>query len=267
MSLDNKQVQNALESLFQNLKERGVRIDEKEKLELKSILAPTLKEFSYEDIQNVNVQKNITASITAYLSGNKLAFESQLKVLQDESLRTQFDPTLDNKLKLQVGMLATLTNILDPKGDKEHRLTPDNFKMLITAFEKQAKSPFNLTPSPEMKAKADKNAAAIKSEIDNFDAKMDRLLDDTLRNLYGGNNPTVNGEIEFPILGPVVGNLCACVHQASPDPKSVALMIEQITYNVGKADPIGLENIAKMNDELTMPGPDIPINRPSNTLQ
>lgn len=239
--LDARQFEEALEKLFVFLQKKGISINEDVKNDIKKDMTSELAgKFTADEIANPNVQKKLMSAITSYVTGKKEEFENTVASLKDEDTRKELDPKvdIDKKLKLEMTLMMALTKALDQSKQTKPGITPDMFKkkVLDATLEKSKKEGKEKTPE-EMRM-------------------IDQQLDSTLRNLFGGNNPTINGEIEFPILGPVFGNLCALTNQSQPDPKSLALMVEEISINPTKSDYLGLENLTKMEAMSTGPVPD-----------
>lgn len=239
--LDARQFEQALDKLFQFLQKKGISINEDVKNDItKKMTSELAGKFTQDDITDPNVQKKLMSAITSYVMGKNEEFENTVSSLKDEDTRNTLDPKidLDKKLKLEMTLMIALTKALDQTKQAKPGLTPDAFKkkVLDATLEKSKRDGKEKSPE-EMRM-------------------IDQQLEATLRNLFGGNNPTINGEIDFPILGPVFGNLCGLTNQSSPDPKSLALMVEEITYNAGKVDYMGLENLTKLEAMSTGPAPE-----------
>lgn len=239
--LDAREFEKALEKLFTFLQKKGIRIDDDVKNDIKRDMTSELAgKFTHDDIANPNVQKKLMSAITSYVTGKKEEFENTIASLKDEDTRKELDPKvdIDKKLKLEMTLMIALTNALDPSKQNKPGITPDMFKKKVLEATLENSRQQGKEKSPEEMR------------------MIDQQLEATLRNLFGGNNPTINGEIDFPILGPVFGNLCGLTNQAQPDPNSLALMVEEITYNAGKTDYLGLENLTKLEVMSTGPAPD-----------
>ncbi len=227
-NLSASQLERALDKIFEYMEERGIKIDDDKKADFKKQIADELhNELSFDDVKDVNVQKKLISCVTSLIMGKDKDFKEMLDTLKTPDKKDQADEKLDKKLTAELMLLALLTKVLDPDRKKANILTPDQFKKkLLDDKDEQKDEKKEMEPSDE----------------------MSKQLDASLRNLYGGNNPTINGEIDFPILGPVVGNLFAFTNQTKPDPNALSEMVESITYNKGKVDYMGLENTAMLQD-------------------
>lgn len=225
--LNANQLEVALEKIFEYMESKGVKFDSEKKEEFKKRIAQDLhNQLSQDDIKDVNVQKKLISCISSLAMGKQKEYEGMVDRLKSDE-KNMPDPKLEKKLTLEMILLATLTKMMDPEQKKKMELKPDQFKKkMVDAAKENDKSP-------------DKEQNA---EI------MAKLLDDTLRNLYGGDNPTINGEVQFPILGPTFGNLVGLTNQASADPNALSKMVDDITANPGKPDYQGLENTALIRD-------------------
>ncbi|VVC74842.1 hypothetical protein AQUSIP_01140 [Aquicella siphonis] len=225
--LNSNQLEVALDKIFEYMETKGVKFDPEKKEEFKKRIAQDLhNQLSHDDIKDVNVQKKLISCISSLAMGKQKEYDNMVDRLKSDEKNTP-DPKLEKKLTLEMILLATLTKLMDPEQKKKMELKPDEFKKkMVESAKENDKSPDK-----------EKNAEALGKQ-----------LDDTLRNLYGGDNPTINGEIQFPILGPTFGNLTGLTNQASADPNAVSKMVDDITANPGKADYQGLENTALIRD-------------------
>jgi hypothetical protein len=180
------------------------------------------------DIRNENVQKKLIACITSLIMGKKEDFESLIKNLRSEKKQDQ-DIGIDPKLQAELKILISLTKILnpDPNVTNTKTLTLSELKEAILKDIKQ-----------KMKDPPDEK------ELLEFNL-IEKQVDATLRNLNGGDNPRINGEINFTILGPIIGNLFGFTNQTYADPMALTKMQKDITYNPGDPDHVGLEAIAR----------------------
>lgn len=246
--LDQRQLENVLDQLFEKMHKQGIAISNDAKDQIKKEVTSELSnKLTPDDIKNPEVQKKLQACITTYLLGgsnskdfkNKFdEFNSLINNLKDEDTRTlpykdkngkEKDLTL--KLKADMALLKTLSHIFNPANPNTPELKPGAFAKKMT---------------DEMKLDAKKNKKEEKKEEEI--AMLQKQLEETLRNMYGGDNPTLNGEVSVPIIGPIVGNLFAWTNQSQQDPNALSLIAQSATYNPGKSDPNGLENVAKMNE-------------------
>jgi hypothetical protein len=224
-NLNKTDLEKVITELFKYMEKMGIVLNADKKKEITEQLTTALDDqLSKDDVKDINVQKKLLSCISAKLMGDQKGLDSMMNVLKSNK-KDDPDKSLDLKLKaLFVVLIAALNNKneLGKKDEKEQTL----FAALLSLLKPKNKP----EPKPEP------------------EDEMAKRLDETLRNLYGGNNPTVNGEIEFPVLGPIIGNAFGFTNQCTPNVNSCADMVEDITYNAGKADPLGLENIAKLAD-------------------
>lgn len=217
------QLEEALEKIFEFMEQKGVKLDREKQNEFKKQIASELHgTLSHDDIKDVNVQKKLMACITALIMGKDDEFKKTIDVLKSDE-KLQPDSKLDDKLTAQFMLLAMMTRVLDPSR-KLKELRPDEFKQKIVDSAKE------------------NNIESSKIDL------MKTQMDNCLRNLYGGDNPTVTGELSFPVIGPIVGNLFSFTNQTTADPKSLALMVESISLNTNRQDYMGLENITKIKE-------------------
>lgn len=245
IGLDNKELEAALDIIFKHLEEKGIKVEGTKKDEFKKQIAGDLyKKLTMDDIKNVDVQKKLLSCIVSLVMGKHDEYKEMISNLESDKKSTP-DPKLEHRLTAQLMILTMLSNLLDPDKKKTSELKPDAFKRKILESENEK------AKTPEDKQKLD---------------AMSKQIDDCLRNLNGGINPTVNGGIEFPILGPIFGNLLGFTNQTVPDPNSLSEMVDAITFNTKKTDPMGLENntvLRDMGEGIDMGSVRTPRNTPS----
>ncbi len=243
-TLNKDALEKALDIIFAQMQKKGITlsIDAKKSITEK-ITSHLANKLTLKDVNDVNVQKKLISCITSLAMGKDKEFESTVSLLNEPAKKLMPDATLDKKLLLELTLLKSLEKlILDPdkKKTNDNPLSPKEFfKKMLDAF--------------KSKAKKDGKTNVNEPQVN----EIQKQLENTLRNLNGGNNPTMNGEIEFPILGPVFGNLCALTNQTTADPNAVSEMVESITFNAGKHDYMGLENITKLGDIVTGIAPEL----------
>jgi len=231
--LDNTELEAALDKIFEFMEKKGIKVDESKKPELKKQIADDLyKELTATDIKDVEVQKKLLSCVVSLVMGKHNEYNEMISTLKsDEKLKpnAELDKKFEHRLTAQLMMLTMLSKVGDgdPKKNKESELTADELKQTIL------KSEYEKAKTPEDKQKVD---------------VLGKQIDDTLRNLNGGHNPKFNGGVDFPILGPTFGNLLAYTNQSTPDPEGLSLMVDTITYNSRKTDPMGLENSTMLDD-------------------
>lgn len=224
-NLNKTDLEKVITELFKFMEKRGITLSSEKKKEITEQLTEALDDqLTKDDAKDLNVQKKLLSCISAKLMGDKKGFDAMLNVLQSHK-KDDPDKSLDLKLKAMfVLLMAAMQHQQDPS--KKNKLDKTPLETMLAL----------LKPKP-------KNEAVKEPEDE-----LAKLLDATLRNLYGGDNPTMAGEITFPVLGPIVGNAFGFTNQCSPDPNSCAEMVDLITYNAGKLDPMGLENVAMLAD-------------------
>lgn len=224
-NLDKAQLEKALDKIFEFMHEKGIKLDKDKRDEIKEKIASELQNtLSPHDIQDVNVQKKLMSCITSLIMGKDLEYKATIATLKSDK-KNEPDETLDAKLTAQLMLLVMMRHalVLDPSL-KLKTLKPDEFKqkMLDNAKEEKIENP-----------KID----LLKNQIDNC-----------LRNLFGGDNPTFSGGVPFPLVGPVFGDLSATTTQIAADPTKLTLKAESITFNTNRQDYMGLENITKIQE-------------------
>jgi hypothetical protein len=228
-----KKLEEELEKIFAFMEDKGIFISNEKKEDIKFNLARDLDEqLSDDDLKDPNVQKKLFACVTSMLVGKDHDAAALVQELKNENTKSEPNYVAEDKLKLQFLLLQALSFATDPKNtgaDKELKTTIAQLTAELMVYADQAKN-------DKAKSKQERSSE-------------EKMLDATLRNLYGGGNPTISGKIPYPIVGPIVGDLVGITNQNIPDPKSVALVVEKVTFNAGKADPIGLENIAKVMEQ------------------
>lgn len=240
--LDKNQLEKMLENLFEQMQKKGVRISDDAKAQIKDNLKD-LSSKAYaltpDEAKNPHFQKKLVAYISAFLMGKTKDCDEIFSTLKDENKRCQPDKKLEAKFLLEILTLKILSKLfLEPEMKNNKKLTPEQFS-------KEMK--------PHMKHQSDAQKALIQQQ-----------LEAALRNLNDGSNPNINGEVQFPILGPVFGNLLAWTNQTIADPNSASKLVESITYNPDKPNDLGLETIAKQFAEM-IGGFETPNAVPTNT--
>lgn len=242
--LDDRQLQQVLENMFTVLKSKGIEISDDNKKTIKDQICEDLyyNRLDHDAIQKTEVQNKLFFCITSLLMGKDDDYKSMMEVLKSDDPKDKElnDKELEKKGKKfntnpheRLALLALLSFLLDPKNQNENKLTPNEFTRLVLKFKKESKDPE--MDEEEKKRQEEENDLAAKQ------------MDACLRNLYGGDNPTISGELDFPIIGPIVGNLFGFTNQTTPDPENVSLMVKAITYNAGP-DYLGLEKLIEMQD-------------------
>lgn len=227
-NLNKTDLEKVITELFKFMEKRGITLSSEDKKNITEQLTEALDDqLSRDDANDPTVQKKLLSCISAKLMGDDKTFTNMLKVLQSNEKDTP-DKTLNLNLKAMFALLVAASKIHDALKDEKNKHDPDQSAVATMLALLKPKS----------------NKEPVKDPED----ELTKLLDATLRNLYGGENPTMDGEITFPVLGPIIGNAFGFTNQCAANPNSCAEMVELITYNAGKLDPLGLENIAKLAD-------------------
>lgn len=228
-NLQKDDLEKVITELFKYMEKMGMKLNDEAKKGIMNELTEKLDDqLSKDDVKDINVQKKLLACISAIIMNDKKSLDSMLNVLQSNK-KDDPDKNLDLKLK---GLFVVMMAFLENKNDPKHEA---GLKTLLAL----------LKPNPDNKKAKEKP-----------EDQMEKELEASLRSLYGGNDPRVNGEVPFPVLI-AVSNAFGHTNQCAADPTSCAEMVEDITYNAGRADPLGLENVAKqseMSDGIDMEG-------------
>jgi len=261
MALRKEGLREALEKIFQHMEKNGLVTEgmkgQKDGL-LESIandLVEARANLSAEDVNtNINVQRKLMGMIAMKALGEKRLYKNfKENVAEPLDAKKQSDD-LDEKLNLSLILIKSIDGMMkefkkknrkDDKDITEEELN-DAIDKQVKQFDKKAVDAF-LT-ALVLKAsigKSPEEVEKMKKEKNDIMNELDKNLSDTLKNLYGGDDPRIVGEVQTPILGPIMGNLFGFTNQTYSDPKSVALMIQAITYNAGVPDFLNLEVAAK----------------------
>ncbi len=237
-TLNKKELEIALDRIFDFMEKKGIKVDESKKTEFKERIANDLEnQLTPDDIKNVDVQKKLLSCVASLIMGKENEYKEMITTLKSNEKDEKLEKNFEHRLTAQLVFLAILSKLGDPEQKKKIELTPDAFKQKILESEdEKVNKTFGDIPKPDTNT-------------------LGKQIDDTLRNLYGGHDPKFNGGIDFPILGPIFGNLLAYTNQSIPDPNALSLMVDAITLNTQKTDPLGLENstkILEMEDGIDM---------------
>jgi hypothetical protein len=225
-----------LENLFKHMKNLGIEISDQVKNTIKTDMKKDLSEsLDLDDLKDKDVQKKLLGCITAKILGNTEQYKKLTGELNshDPKIKQQPSPGLDEKLAIDGVLIKALSTMLEKKKNGKELSLEDAVSNILKHKE-----------GPEPKNKNEKSKDELKKEDDSLTQNLKACL----RNLNGGDDPTVDGEVPFPIIGPIFGNLSGFVNQCTADANSVSFMKQAITYNAGKSDPYGLENALKLSE-------------------
>jgi len=194
----------------------------------------------HRDIYNPHLQNKIMGMFTAKALGLEPIANAFLQNLKNPDLRNEETPALD-KLRLQVVTIAA-TLVANQKANA-HLLNTPSPDLGLLAKQMMLQYKKVMQPAIEKKFGAEKDQKS--KELDELCNGMESQLIQSLRNLFGGDNPCIAGEIQFPVLGPIFGNLFGATNQTTPDENSVAHMVQSNTYNPNMPDDLGLESSLK----------------------
>ncbi|RDI40201.1 hypothetical protein [Aquicella lusitana] len=190
-------------------------------------------ELSPQNLLNPNVQKLLTGAIISETLGIKQNVNNFIKAAdQIKDASDEPNPEVDNKLKPAFKLLLALNAFLEKyKNDNAPKLEP---KAMLKRFKDEFELDKQIDPKDT-------------KELNNVTNELEKQLSESLRYLNGGDDPRVAGEIPTIIIGQIVGNLFGFTNQTTANPTSVSRMVDAITYNAGKEDPLGLEKLAKLD--------------------
>lgn len=229
----------ALEVVFNFMQKEGYVSPEmaNKKGQVLEQLAEQLKEsgLTNNDMHDKQVQKRLMGAIVfAAMNDKKNLAQCITSLCSDE--RSEKNETLDKSLNSCLGLIMKLLK-LKKEPEKNSPSPKPDFQKLSKKMLDDFKNQFGKELNPKQK-----------QELDDLVKTMEDPLNNTLRNLYGGDDPRIEGEIPFPIIGPIMGNLFGIANQTTPNPNSVAYMVESGTYNTNKPDYMGTENILMIAD-------------------
>ena len=231
------EITHCLEQVFEFMSSKGVQFSNDDKKSIIDDLGEALQNsVSLNDMNDKNFQTKLLHTINSKLLGNDKEYNGMLNALKGDDKTHNLDSAMKAKAETSSLMVMTMSKLMPGKdGDQEKEAS---LVQKLTDFTKifQGK-----------KKEQDKDGDKDKS-IKEPGKPEEEQLEAALRNLNGGDNPNAAGEHQFPIIGPIFGNLLALTNQCTPDEKSVSAMVEAITYNAGKPDPVGTEIVAKVAD-------------------
>ena len=157
----------------------------------------------------------ITEAISNKFPDRKFEFE---KFFEPKTSRDEAKQDLQNEFKKLLTAMNDLTN--NPK----HKLDPDKIDNYVETLS-------NKVTDDWMKKDKDK--------LCENDLLTDSIAELTLRTLNGGNDPTKSGEVNYPISGPIMGNVMGFTTQTVQATAKGArtAMDDQGAYNSDKASP------------------------------
>lgn len=233
----------ALDIIFKHMQEKGLVQEEEREMILNNVIKHFPEDFSLtmEDLQNENVQKFLMGAIISSKLGNEAdtkQFVDKLVEAQKNEFQEEPDPKLNKKLA--AGILLLLA------GEQIQELLHEKLKPNAPT---PKPTPTNSAESKE-KLENDAEKNELKSKMKQKIEMLAKQLEDTLRNLYGGEDPRMAGKIHA-VVTYIVGNIAGFTHQSAANPNSLEDIVEEITYNPSKEDYLGLENIAKEDNLMS----------------
>lgn len=222
-----------LEQVFDFMSQKGVEYSKDDKTSIMDDLCDALENsIDMNEMNDKNFQTKLIHTINSKLLGNDQEYQGMLKHMKGDDKTMKPDASMQAKADTSSMLVMTMSKLMpgkDGNKDKEENLV-QKLTNFLKIFQKKKKE--------QGQKNEPKDTGKVEQE----------QLEATLRNLNGGDNPGVDGEHQFPIIGPIFGNLMALTNQCIPDEKSVSAMKEAITHNVGKPDPAGTEVMAKVAD-------------------
>lgn len=227
-----------LEQVFDFMSQKGVQFSNDDKKSIIDDLSETLQNtVSLNDMNDKNFQNKLLHTINSKLLGDDKEYQSMKNTLKGEEKTHNMDPKAKAKAETSSILVMTMSKMMPGKEgnkDKEESLI-QKLTSFTNIFQKKRKEEKEKDKGKDKEAK---DPGKLEEE----------QIEATLRNLNGGDNPNAAGEHQFPIIGPIFGNLMALTNQCTPDEKSVSAMVEAVTHNAGKPDPAGTEVMAKVAD-------------------
>lgn len=231
--LSPSQLENVLDQLFKHMQEKGIEISEDQKREIKKEFTSELTNVSHDEVNDPKFKLQLMGAITAYTLGNKKDFDERIHLIKNRE-HFPLKPELELKIKNELKMLAlALLMVKEAVRENNPILLQKEFTPVQLAKELLKRHP-------------DKNNPEKKEEMN----ELEKQMSDTLRNLFGGDDPRQVGEV-VSVVFLVIGNLPGFTNQTQPNFNSNAFMTKAITYNSQDTDPLGLENIIKNVEDLS----------------
>lgn len=222
-----KDIKEALELILNKMEREGLLRADCDKEKLRDQVLEHLEQNNIElepkDLNEEPTKKLLVGVVISQMLGVKDDdYTKEMKAGNTMELKD----SLEKKLAASVALMAALKD-----------LKPDQLNNILKpALAKVKEHP---APSPEQKRQHETEVGLL-----------ERQLTDTYRSLNGGDDPRVTGEITGPV-GQILGNLMGFTNPASADPKATSFMVEAITFNAGKPDPNGTENLAKLSELMS----------------
>lgn len=192
------------------------------------------------DVYNINFQNKLMGMLSSKALGLEQVAGVFMQNLKNPDLRMEEDPKLD-KMRAQAatvsGTLATL--------HKTHQHLPGAPTPNLTLLAKKMLDQYKMEMRPAIEKRFPDKKDEKTKEFDQLMKQAEDHLEKMLRNAFGGDDPRFPEKMDFPILGPVFGNLSGMTNQTIPNENSVAYMVQSNTYNPNMPDDLGLESDRK----------------------
>ena len=179
-------------------------------------------EIEKHDLKNPTMQKSLALALIMQRLVNKYPEQNfNLKFLFEKNANPNLNE-LKPKLKNEFKKLFLMLNELNPKNKI-------NEKELDKFAEKLANK------LSENFMKMDQDMLAKNDDMTNSVTEL------YLRSIYGGDDPRILGEINYPVLGPIVGDLIGHGGIGAPvkSEEDVSLMADLPRYDPNKPDYVG----------------------------
>lgn len=251
--LSKSDLEKVLDLLFEDMKNAGLVTPEMENNKegiLDAVTEGLLgndkgTELTWDEIKDENVQKKLMGAIvqTAIMGPDKdgifLANKENNTFINElnrnsSDEKKSLNPELAKQFQLMVAFKISLDALF--KNNNDPNKIADKVKEFMQPFQKEL---------------ANKPDGPGKKQAENELSTFEKQLTESLSNMNGGDDPRITGEVQKIIQGPIAGNVVGWTNQSIADPKSFSALVMDITYNAGKIDPQGKENITKANDLLS----------------
>jgi len=235
--MSQKEVANVLESLFEHIEDMGIEFstDNKESI-IDSMSKELGDDLTFDEMQKTDCQKQLIHTISSALLGDNKEYDSMLKKLKDDPAPEDgLSPEMKNKANISSYLLTKLSMLLKQTKENEKDNDPNKNPLIIMLMKMKKDLQQKLEPGKEKKQD---NISELKSKAEQ------EALEATNRNLNGGDDPTVSGEIQSVIFV-LVGDLVGVTNQLAANPMDESTLGKAITFDPGEHDPNASEIRAK----------------------
>lgn len=249
-TLSYRALEDVLEKILEQLKANNMtaKLDIKNEKELIENVAGKLHgKISHENIQDLNVQKMLGFSLVAEALNEKLYKNNPEKQFK---LETFFDEKKDMKLlkeelAQELKKLFKALNEINPKN----KIAPEKADKLAQLLaEKFVDNKFVHAAGEDTLSKNQTMTDMLCEIYVRSLCEDQKMINDpkslTLRNLYGGDDPTLVGEISYPI-GPTAGNVMGYTTDSPVKSGADTSFVPNLAnYNPSYPNASGLETAA-----------------------